>query len=128
MNAIVDIDKASVETRQAEGRVAALKKAVQSEEYAACIERAMLWTQFSKNKANRGKSKPEFIAEATRHVLRNKTVEIYPDELVVGNFTASRVGGIFYPEMTGIAPMMEVFKIPTRKVNPLRVKFWDRVK
>jgi len=35
-----------------------------------------------------------FIAEATRHVLRNKTVEIYPEELVVGNFTAHRVGGI----------------------------------
>ncbi len=128
MNAVLDIEKTSAETRQAQGRVAALKEAVQSEDYAACIERAMLWTQYSKNKANQSSSKSEFIASATRHVLRNKTVEIYPNELVVGNFTASRVGGIFYPEMTGIAPMMEIFKIPTRRVNPLRIKFWDRVK
>ena len=125
MNAIVDPQKS---TTKAVTRVPNLKKAVQAEEYAACIERAMLWTQFSKNKNNKAKSRPVFIAEATRHVLRNKTVEIYPEELVVGNFTAHRVGGIIYPEMTGIAPMMEIFKIPTRRVNPLNIKFLDRIK
>ena len=125
MNAIVDPQKS---TTKAVTRVPNLKKAVQAEEYAACIERAMLWTQFSKNKNNKAKSRPVFIAEATRHVLRNKTVEIYPEELVVGNFTAHRVGGIIYPEMTGIAPMMKIFKIPTRRVNPLNIKFLDRIK
>ena len=125
MNAIVDPQKS---TTKAVTRVQNLKKAVQAEEYAVCIERAMLWTQFSKNKNNKAKSRPVFIAEATRHVLRNKTVEIYPEELVVGNFTAHRVGGIIYPEMTGIAPMMEIFKIPTRRVNPLNIKFLDRIK
>lgn len=78
MNAIVDPQKS---TTKAVTRVPNLKKAVQAEEYAACIERAMLWTQFSKNKNNKAKSRPVFIAEATRHVLRNKTVEIYPRSL-----------------------------------------------
>ena len=125
MNAIVDPQKS---TTKAVTRVQNLKKAVQAEEYAVCIERAMLWTQFSKNKNNKAKSRPVFIAEATRHVLRNKTVKIYPDELIVGNFTAHRVGGIIYPELGGLAPMIEIFKIPTRRVNPLNIKFLDRIK
>ena len=45
MNAIVDPQKS---TTKAVTRVQNLKKAVQAEEYAVCIERAMLWTQFSK--------------------------------------------------------------------------------
>lgn len=55
MNAIVDPQKS---TTKAVTRVLNLKKAVQAEEYAACIERAMLWTQFSKNKNNRRSPAP----------------------------------------------------------------------
>lgn len=55
MNAIVDPQKS---TTKAVTRVQNLKKAVQAEEYAVCIERAMLWTQFSKNKNNKAKSRP----------------------------------------------------------------------
>ena len=128
MNAVVDIDKTRKASTKASDRITRLKEAVQAEQYAACIERAMLWTRYCKDKANSGKTKPVHVAEATRHVLMNKSIEIYPEELVVGNFTSSRVGGIFYPELTGIAPMLEVFKLPGRKVNPLRIKFWDQLK
>ena len=53
MNAIVDPQKSPT---KAVTRVPNLKKAVQAEEYAVCIERAMLWTQFSQNKNNKAKS------------------------------------------------------------------------
>ena len=39
------------------------------------------------------------IAEAVRHVLLNKTARIYPDEIIAGNCTSKRIGGILYPEM-----------------------------
>lgn len=55
MNAIVDPQKS---TTKAVTRVQNLKKAVQAEEYAVCIERAMLWTQFSKNKTIRRSPAP----------------------------------------------------------------------
>jgi formate C-acetyltransferase len=78
-------------------RVEALKKAVQSETNGACIERALLWTEYDKDKRNRGKTPAVRIAEATRHVLNHKSVKIYPRELIVGNFTSKRVAGFCYP-------------------------------
>lgn len=131
MNAVTEFLKEGAQTVSILGgsmRVESLKKAVQDEEYHACIERAMLWTKYCKKRSNRGKSRPELIAEALRYVLNNKTVEIYPQELVVGNFTSRRVGGIFYPEKGGLAAMYEVFKLPKRRVNPLKIGLMDQLK
>ncbi|MEZ4579082.1 MAG: pyruvate formate lyase family protein [Desulfobacterales bacterium] len=71
---------------------------------------------------------PIQIAEAVRHVLLNKTVQIYPDELIVGNFTSRRVGGIIYPELGGVAALMEIFKFHKRKINPLSTSSEERWK
>ena len=51
------------------------------------------------------------IAEAVRYVLNNKTVRIYDDELIVGNFTSKRVAGFCYPEFCGLEPMSQVHSI-----------------
>lgn len=107
-------------------RVEILKKAVQSEANALCIERAVLWTEYFKDSGNQYKPTAIQIAEATRHVLRNKSIEIYPDELLVGNFTAKRIAGICYPELGGLGIMNEVSKLPSRKVNPLHVSDEDQ--
>jgi len=109
-------------------RVEALKKAVQSETNGACIERALLWTEYDKDKRNRGKTPAVRIAEATRHVLNHKSVKIYPRELIVGNFTSKRVAGFCYPELAGIQVMVEAFGLPKRRVNPLEISLWDRFK
>lgn len=121
MNAITKIDDKSAEPVNEPGRVARLKKAVESENYGGCVERAVLWTEYYADEANDSKSYEVQIAEATRHVLRNKSIEIYPDELVVGNFTAKRVAGICYPEIGGLGIMINVEKLPVRQVNPLEV-------
>ena len=100
-------------------RIASLKNSLLIAVPAICPERALLWTAYFKKKSNRKKPMPIQIAEAVRHVLLNKTVQIYPDELIVGNFTSRRIGGIIYPELGGVAALLEIFKFHKRKVNPL---------
>ena len=132
MNACVQTSAGTCTSKQqsASGydRVANLKKAVQSETNGACIERPALWTEYHRNKANKHKSANIKMAEAVRYVLNNKTVRIYPEELVVGNFTSKRVAGFVYPEMHGLNAMAEVFGMDTRKVNPLEISLKDKFK
>jgi len=123
MNAITDVVDRAVENR---GRVSTLKMAVDSANYGACIERAVLWTEYYMDEANANKTDAVQIAEATRHVLANKTVKIYPEELIVGNFTSRRVAGICYPEFGGLGIMLAPDKLPTRKVNPLEISEEDQ--
>jgi pyruvate-formate lyase len=125
MNAITNVVGQSLEDG---ARVARLKKAVDEATYGGCIERAVLWSEYYMDEANDGKSTAVQIAEATRHVLANKTVKIYPDELIVGNFTAKRVAGICYPELGGLGIMIGVDKLPTRKVNPLEISEDEQAK
>lgn len=96
MNALVklaDREMAVETSMEVSNRVERLKKAVQAETNGACIERPMLWTKYHRNKANSDKTTNVKIAEAVRYVLNNKTVRIYDDELIVGNFTSKRVAG-----------------------------------
>jgi len=65
-------------------------------------------------------------AGAMAHILRNKKVEIYDDELIVGCFTPHRVGGELYPELHGIAMLEDLFRFDTREVNPLTLSKRDR--
>ena len=129
MNAVTEISSDAtthISLTDTEQRITRLKKAVQSETNGACIERAMLWTEYCRNKDNRHKSANIQIAEAVRHVLRNKTVRIYPHELIVGNFTSKRVAGFCYPELAGIQVMLEAFVLPSRRVNPLEISGKDQ--
>lgn len=109
-------------------RTQRLKDAVNKSVYGICIERPVLWTEYYKNKANKNKPVPVQVAEATNHVLQNKTIEIYDDELIVGNFTSRRTGGFCYPETTGLDVISEIFTYPTRKVNPMEISRKDQFK
>ena len=131
MNALVklaDREMAVETSMEVSNRVERLKKAVQAETNGACIERPMLWTKYHRNKANSDKTTNVKMAEAVRYVLNNKTVRIYDDELIVGNFTSKRVAGFCYPELSGLEPMSQVFNMPSRKVNPLEISLKDRFK
>ena len=66
-------------------RIEILKNSVNNAIRAICPERAILWTEYYKNKLNRNKPVEIQAAEAMCYVLQNKSIEIYPDELVVGN-------------------------------------------
>ncbi|MBN2223874.1 MAG: formate acetyltransferase, partial [Deltaproteobacteria bacterium] len=116
------------ETTHATGmtpRIAALHRAVVTAKPAVCPERALIWTDYFKKRKNRKKSPHVQIAEALRNVLAEKTVTIYPDELIVGNFTSKRVGGSLYPELSGVVVLEDVFRFPTRKTSPLVISGKD---
>jgi pyruvate formate-lyase/glycerol dehydratase family glycyl radical enzyme len=102
-------------------RIQRLRQAVQSAGPGVCAERALIWTRYFKHRENRRKHIPIQIAEALREVLLQKTIRIYPEELIVGNFSSRRVGGSIYPELHGIVVMTDLFRFSTRKTNPLKI-------
>jgi formate C-acetyltransferase len=85
----------------------------------------MIWTDYFKKRKNRKKSPHIQIAEALRDVLLKKTIAIYPDELIVGNFSSRRVGGSLYPELSGVVVLEDVFRFPTRATSPLKISRKD---
>ena len=105
----------------ANNRISFLKNAVQNFKPGICTERAVIWTTYFKNPKNKNKPVCIQIAEAFGDVLQTKTVRIYPRELIVGNFTAKRVGGQITPELLGVPVMQDIFKFPRRKTNPLQI-------
>jgi len=114
------------ETTKLSRRVLSLHEEVRSFAPALCAERALLVTRYFKKEA--GGQKPMIVrkAEALSFILANKTVCIYPRELLVGNFTSHRVGGGLYPELHGIAIMEDLFRFDRRPVNPFVVSKEDR--
>jgi len=81
----------------------------------------MIWTRYFKDKENRKKSPYIRIAEALTEVLKDKSIRIYPDELIVGNYSSKRVGGAIYPELHGIPVIAEAHTFAKRKTNPLEI-------
>jgi pyruvate formate-lyase/glycerol dehydratase family glycyl radical enzyme len=102
-------------------RVLRLKKAVQSAQPGICTERAVIWTGYFKQPANRKKHVHIQIAEALQAVLIDKSIKIYADELIVGNFSSKRVGGSIFPELHGVAVLADICKFAKRETNPLAV-------
>lgn len=109
----------TTETTRCSKRIDALKEAVQGAKPAVCTERAMIWTRYFKAGENRKKSPHIRIAEALTEVLKNKSIRIYPDELIVGNYSSKRVGGAIYPELHGVPVIAEAHLFAKRKTNPL---------
>jgi len=89
-----------------------------------CIERAYHLTKFHKELAQ---DIPEELhrAAALKYVLDNKQIKIYPDELIVGNYTSKRLGAPLYPELTGIAMISDYYN-PFTKKRPLRFSENDK--
>jgi len=113
-------------TSQQTDRIIALKKAILNAEHSVCTERAIIWTDYFKKSSNQKKPVDIQIAEALSRVLREKSIKIYPDELIVGNFSSKRVGGSIYPELHGFAVLLDIFKFSSRKVNPLKISKKER--
>jgi pyruvate formate-lyase/glycerol dehydratase family glycyl radical enzyme len=106
-------------------RIDRLKQSVESAPQSVCPERALLWTGYFRDRKNRKKPAPVRMAEALGHVLLNKSIAIYPDELLAGNYTSHRVGGNLYPELHSIQAMFEIGTFPTRRVNPMSISRAD---
>lgn len=102
-------------------RINNLKSTVQNYKAGICVERAVIWTEYFKKLSNRKKPSVIKIAEALRDVLLKKTIKIYKDELIVGNFSSKRVGGSIYPELHGIPVLEDIFRFSRRETNPLEI-------
>ena len=109
------------ESLRAAERILRLKQTVQESLPAICTERALLWTRYHRNAGNRQKPVTIQMAEALREVLLGKSIHIYPDELIVGNFSSKRVGGSIYPELHGIPMLEDLFRFRRRTTNPLQI-------
>lgn len=111
-------------------RIRALKDTLLSCKPAICTERTLIWTDYFKNakqNALRSKPMPIQMAEALSKVLAEKTVRIYPGELIVGNFTSKRIGGSILPELVGLPVMMDdLFFFSSRETNPLQLSWKER--
>ncbi|MFQ5865271.1 MAG: pyruvate formate lyase family protein [bacterium] len=110
---------------QKQDRIQNLKSAVQNSKHGICMERAVMWTAYFKNRKNRKKPPVIQIAEALRDVLLKKSIKIYPDELIVGNFSSKRVGGSIYPELHGIPVLEDLFRFSSRETNPLQISKYE---
>lgn len=107
-------------------RIARLKADVLAARPSVCAERALIWTDYFRDRRNRQKPRAVQAAEALAEVLRRKRVQIHPSEIIVGNFSSKRVGGAVYPELHGVAMLREIDAFPNRAVNPLAVTAQDR--
>jgi formate C-acetyltransferase len=103
------------------GRVARLQAALHSATPTICPERALLYTEAFRRWAGPNEHVPLRKAAALAGVLAGKTVRIFPDELLVGNFTSHRVGGLIAPETHGIVSLVELPSFPARKTDPLQI-------
>ena len=116
------------ETKEISQRFSRIKRELLSTPVTLCPERAILITDYFKHYDN---SKEQTIirrAKALRHLLRQKSVRIFPEELIVGNMGSHRVSALIQPELSGIFMSTELLWIDRRKTNPLRMAWRERIK
>ena len=96
-------------------RVLAVKEDIRQAGRALCVEAGVLKTDYYKR--YKGWRKPAAIhrSERLKHVLRNKTVKVYPQELLVGNFTSKRVAGQCWEEQYGALYISFLYQINRQK-------------
>jgi pyruvate-formate lyase-activating enzyme len=110
-----DLDSSKVKAKFTP-RVKAIQKAIRTSPRHFCMETAKLKTEFYKK---HGFNKPPHIhrAESLEYLLQNKTVKVYPKELLVGNFTAHRVACQLWIEYYGIIAAKVIYKL--KRLKPI---------
>lgn len=108
-------------------RVHRLKEAIRRSGRHVCLESAILKTDFYKAHGFAAPVGPQ-RAQLLRHLLNNKTVIVYPDELLVGNFTSKRVGGNVWVEYFGTGMLMNLWRIDRQKPVPFRCSTADKLR
>ena len=90
------------------------------------IEVSKLKTKFYRKN---GFSEPTPIHRSKRlkYVLENKTVTIYPGELLVGNFSDKRVGGQVWEEQYGVLDISFLYKVNHQTPVAFKIPFKDRL-
>ncbi|MEA3471168.1 MAG: pyruvate formate lyase family protein, partial [Thermodesulfobacteriota bacterium] len=116
------------EAREKSERFARIKNELLSSPTYLCPERACLITEYFKKHDD--KTEPMVIrkAKALRHLLGNKSVRIYPDELIAGNVGSHRKSALIQPELASVFMAEEILWIDKRKTTPFQIAWPDRLK
>jgi len=107
-------------------RVYEIRDAIRQSDYHLCFEAARLKTRFYRR---HGFDKPTAIHRAERlaYVLANKQLIVYPRELLVGNFTAKRVGGQLWEEHFGVAWLALLHRMRRQQPVAFRCSLRDKL-
>ena len=118
----------TLEAREKSERFARIKNELLSSPTYLCPERAYLITEYFKKHDD--KTEPMIVrkAKALRHLLGNKSVHIYPDELIAGNVGTHRKSALIQPELAGVFMAEEILWIDKRKTTPFQIAWPDRLK
>jgi len=100
-------------------RTERLKQRLLNSKNSICIERARLLTESMRQT----EGEPMILrqAKALAHILENITVNIFPDELIIGTMTSKPPGAILFPEGVGLLMLTELEGIRERPVNPFQI-------
>lgn len=107
-------------------RVKRIQEDILESERALCMEAAKLRTKYYK-KNGFDKPTPLHRAERLAYVLGNKKIEIYPEELLVGNFTSKRVAGQMWEEYYGTLYILFLYRINRQKPVSFKCSLKDRL-
>jgi pyruvate formate lyase activating enzyme len=107
-------------------RVRALQRAIRASRYTVCLESALLKTRFYRR---HGFAEPARVqrAKLLRYLLAHKRIIVYPDELLVGNYTSKRVGGNVWVEYFGTVLAAVLWHIDRQKPVPFECSLADKL-
>jgi formate C-acetyltransferase len=93
-----------------------------------CPERALLVTEYFRKFDDPKEPMVIRKAKALRHLLENKSVRIFDDELIAGNVGSKRKSAIIQPELSGVIMCEELLWMDRRKTNPHPISWPDRLR
>ncbi|MEK6545704.1 MAG: pyruvate formate lyase family protein [Nitrospinota bacterium] len=110
-------------------RLEKLREAMLKADRSVCVERARYYTEYyadilPEEEKSEGRKIPPVLrqARAFRHIMKNRSVKIYPDEFIVGGTTSKLVGGLIFPEFLHLAVWPELNTISHREDNPFIIE------
>jgi formate C-acetyltransferase len=114
VNAFNIVDNFVKNTSEFTPRVMKIQQDIRDAGRALCMEVSKLKTKFYRKN---GFDEPVHLHRAKRlkYVLDNKSIKVYPDELLVGNFTAKRCAGQVWEEQYGVLDVTFLYKINRQK-------------
>jgi pyruvate-formate lyase/pyruvate-formate lyase-activating enzyme len=107
-------------------RVHEIQDAIRGSGYGLCFESSSLKTAYYKENGF-DRPNPVHRAERLAYVLKNKTVTVYPRELLVGNFTSKRRGGQIWEEYSGVLFTALLHQIDRQTPVPFSCTWKDKL-
>jgi formate C-acetyltransferase len=120
-------DSKVLESRPRSPRFERIKRDLLSSPVSLCPERARLVTHYFRHHDSSKEPMVVRKARALAYALQHKSVNIYPDELIVGSIGSHRKSALIQPELSGVFMGTELPWIGRRKTNPLVISRRDRV-